>query len=313
MGQLLARHFHEQGHRVSVLTRGPSTEPWESVYWDGETIGDWTDTLEGADVCINLTGRTVNCRGTKKNREQMYNSRIRSTELLGEVISQLSEPPRLWMNASTATIYRNSFDQPLYQKIDEFTGIIGETPDKPFMWHFSVKLAVDWEKAVYKTPTPRTRKILLRTSLLFGPHPGSVFAVMLGLVRARLGGHVGNGRQYVSWIHELDYARAVDFLIRHEELDGPFNLAAPEPLSNRDFMRAFRVAWGRGLPVNGLPTPTPLLELGALFMRTESELVLKSRRVVPTRLLDAGFQFEYSDWPTAVNDLVRQWRAAEHL
>ena len=308
MGQLLARHFHEQGHRVSVLTRGPSTEPWESVYWDGETIGDWTDHLEGADVCINLTGRTVNCRGTRKNREQMYNSRIRSTELLGEVISQLSEPPRLWMNASTATIYQHSY----LQSMDELTGIIGETPDKPFMWHFSVQLAQDWEKAVYKTPTPRTRKILLRTSLLFGPHPGSVFAVMLGLVRMRLGGHVGNGRQFVSWIHELDYARAVDFLIAHEELDGPINLAAPEPLSNSDFMRAFRTAWGRGLPVNGLPTPTPLLELGALFMRTESELVLKSRKVIPTRLLDAGFKFEYSDWPTAVNDLVRQWRAAEH-
>lgn len=307
MGQMLARYFHEQGHYISILTRGPSTEPWESVYWDGETIGDWTDVLEGADVCINLAGRSINCRGTRKNREQLYHSRIRSTELLGEVISQLAEPPRVWLNASAATIYRHSLDR----EMDEITGIIGETSDKPSMWQFMVKLAADWEQAVYQTPTPRTRKIMLRTSLLFGPHPGSVFAVMLNLVRFRLGGHVGNGQQYVSWIHERDYARAVEFLIEHEELDGPFNLAAPDPLPNREFMRALRVAWGRGLPVNGLPAPAPLLEVGAFLLRTEPELVLKSRRVVPRRLLDAGFRFEYSDWPTTANELVRSWRAAE--
>ncbi len=307
MGQMLARHFHAQGHHISILTRGPCVEPWESVYWDGETIGDWTDVLEGADLCINLAGRSINCRGTRKNRGQLYHSRIRATELLGEVISQLAEPPRIWMNASAATIYRHSLDQPM----DELTGLIGETADKPSMWHFMSDLAASWERAVYKTPTPRTRKILLRTSLLFGPHSGSVFAVMLNLVRLRLGGHVGNGRQYVSWIHERDYARAVQFLIEREDLDGPFNLTAPAPLPNREFMRALRTAWGRGLPVNGLPAPAPLLELGAFFLRTESELVLKSRRVVPARLLDAGFQFEFPDWPTAADDLVREWRAAE--
>ena len=305
MGQMLARHFAAQGHQVSVLSRGPSSEPWESVYWDGERFGPWTDALEGADVCINLAGRSVNCRSTKKNRAAMYNSRIRSTKILGEVIAQLAQPPKVWLNASTATIYQHSLDRDM----DEVSGIAGsEIEGAPKTWQFSMKLARDWEAAFYKTPTPRTRKIALRTSLLFGPHPGSVFAVMLNLVKMRLGGKVGNGRQFVSWIHELDYARAVDFLIAHEEIDGPINMTAPEPLSNSEFMRALRVAWGDGLAVNGLPAPAPLLEVGAFFLRTESELVLKSRRVVPRRLLEAGFQFEFNDWQTAADDLVREWR-----
>jgi uncharacterized protein (TIGR01777 family) len=305
MGQMLARNFVAQGHQVSVLSRGPSSEPWESIYWDGETIGPWTEALEGADVCINLAGRSVNCRWTKKNRAALLNSRIRSTEILGEVISQLAQPPKLWMNASAANIYQQSIEEP----VDESSGIVGtEIDGAPKSWQFSMQLSVDWERAFLKTPTPRTRKVALRTSLLFGAHPGSVFSVMLNLVRMRLGGAVGNGRQYVAWIHERDYARAVEFLIAHEEIECPVNMAAPEPLPNREFMRALRVAWGNGLAVNGLPAPAPLLELGAFFLRTESELVLKSRHVVPGRLLEAGFQFEFNDWQSAADDLVREWR-----
>jgi hypothetical protein len=308
MGQLLARHFSGQGHQVSILSRGPSVEPWESIYWDGETIGPWTEALEGADICINLSGKSVNCRFTEKNRAALRNSRIRSTEILGAVISRLAQPPKLWMNASAASVYQHSIDRPM----DEFTGINGrEIEGAPDTWQFMMQLATDWEAAFYKTPTPRTRKIALRTTLLFGPHPGSVFAVMLNLVKFRLGGTVGSGKQYVSWMHELDYARAIQFLVEHEEIEGPINMAAPEPLPNRDFMRALRTAWGRGLPVNGLPAPTPILEVGAFFLRTESELVLKSRRVVPTRLLNAGFQFEFSDWYAAADDLVREWRRRE--
>ena len=308
MGQMLARNFHAQGHHVSVFSRGPCSEPWETVYWDGETIGPWTEALEGADVCINLAGRSVNCRGTKKNRAAMYESRIRSTEILGEVIAQLAQPPKVWLNASTATIYQHTLDRDM----DEVSGIAGnEIEGAPKTWEFSMKIARDWEAAFYKWPTPRTRKVALRTSLLFGAHPGSVFAVMLNLVRMRLGGKVGNGRQFVSWIHEWDYARAVDFLIAHEEIEGPINMTAPVPLPNKDFMRALRVAWGNGLAVNGLPAPTPLLEVGAFFLRTESELVLKSRRVVPRRLLEAGFKFEFNDWQSAADDLVREWRKRE--
>jgi uncharacterized protein len=165
-----------------------------------------------------------------------------------------------------------------------------------------------WESAFFSTPTPHTRKIALRTSLVFSPASGSVFAVLSHLVRTGLGGTQGNGRQYVSWIHESDYARAIEFLIAHEEIDGPVNLAAPNPLPNREFMADLREAWE--MP-NGLPAPAPLLQVGMFFLRTEPELVLKSRRAVPGRLLDAGFKFDFPAWPEAAADLVRQWRARD--
>jgi len=305
VGRLLAHHFHAQGHEVSVLSRGPSVEPWRTVYWDGRTVGLWTEELEGADVCINLTGRSINCRYTAANRTAIYNSRIQTTELLGAVIAGLAAPPKVWMNASSATLYRHSLDQ----EMDEATGIVGsEEADAPETWKFTMGVASDWEAAFFRSHTPHTRKIALRTSLVFSPTPGTVFSVLLNLVRMTLGGTQGNGRQYVSWMHEVDYARAIQFLIEHDELDGGINMTAPHPLRNREFMRALRMAWGNGNEINGLPAPALLIELGALLMRTESELVLKSRCVVPGRLLDAGFDFEFTDWPEAANDLVRQWR-----
>jgi len=179
----------------------------------------------------------------------------------------------------------------------------------PQKWNWTVQLAKDWEGAFFGSATPRTRKVALRTSLVVSPAPGSVFAVLSDLVRVGLGGTQGNGRQYVSWIHEADYARALQFLIDHDEIEGPVNLAAPNPLVNREFMRALREAWG--MP-NGLPAPAPLLALGMFFLRTEPELVLKSRRAVPGRLLDAGFQFEFPEWPEAAEDLVRRWRERDN-
>lgn len=308
IGQMLAGHFQEQGHHVTVLTRGPFTPPWQTVHWDGQTIGPWTETLEGADVCINLSGRSVNCRLNAENRQAMYNSRIRSTRILNKVISQLSEPPRLWLNASTATIYRHSIDKPMDEATGELGGneLIGKTRRAPDTWNFSVHVAKDWEAALFETETPRTRKVALRSAITFSPTPGGAFQVFSNLVRAGLGGAQGNGRQYVSWIHEADFARAIDFLIHHEEIDGPVNITAPNPLPNREFMAGLRDAWD--MP-NGFPAPAPLIEIGAFFMRTESELVLKSRRAIPGRLLDAGFEFEFPDWPTAAEDLVKQWRS----
>jgi hypothetical protein len=307
VGHLLARHFQERGHHVTVLTRGPYTAPWQTVHWDGISPGPWVETLDGADVCINLAGRSVNCRYNARHRQAIYQSRIRSTRLVGEVIAGLVRPPRLWMNASTATIYRDAPDRPM----DEFTGEIGgyEMIDgrhpAPETWNFSVQVARDWESELYVARTPHTRKIALRTSIVFSPAPHSAFAIMSRLVRAGLGGAQGSGRQYVSWMHEADCARAIEFLIEHEEIDGPVNLAAPNPLPNREFMAALREAWD--VP-NGLPAPTPLIELGSLLLRTESELVLKSRRVVPGRLTRAGFEFQFPTWPEAAADLVRQWR-----
>jgi uncharacterized protein (TIGR01777 family) len=310
VGQMLARHFQELGHHVTVLTRGPYTPPWQTVHWDGETIGPWTETLEGADVCINLSGRSVNCRMNPANRLAMYNSRIHTTRLLNQVISHLSEPPCVWLNASTATIYRHALDRPMDETSGELGGneLIGKNRHAPDTWNFSVHIAKEWEAAFFETETPRTRKVALRSAITFSPTPGNAFQVFSNLVRLGLGGAQGNGRQFVSWMHEADFAAAIDFLIEHEELDGPVNLAAPNPLPNREFMQALRDAWG--MP-NGLPAPAPFIEIGAFFMRTESELVLKSRRVIPGRLLDAGFKFEFTDWQPAADDLVRQWKNRE--
>jgi hypothetical protein len=311
VGQLLARYFQQRGHHVAILTRGPYTAPWQTVHWDAKSLGPWVETLDGADVCIHLSGRSVNCRSTARNRRELYDSRIGPTRLLHQAFAVAVNPPRLWLNASTATIYRHAIDRGM----DEATGEIGGNEPisrrrrAPAKWDWTIQLAKDWEAAFFSTPTPRTRKIAMRTSLVLSPAPGNVFAVFSNLVRFGLGGTQGNGRQYVSWMHESDFARAVEFLIEREDIDGAVNLAAPNPLPNREFMAALREAWE--MP-NGLPAPAPIIEVGSFFLRTESELVLKSRRVVPGRLLDAGFEFEFPTWPEAAADLVRKWRQREN-
>jgi uncharacterized protein (TIGR01777 family) len=310
VGQVLARYFQERGHHITVLTRGPYTAPWQTVHWDGRNLGPWTEYLEGADVCINLAGRSVNCRYGPTNRQEIYASRIQTTRLLGYVIATLADPPKVWLNASTATIYRHSIDRDM----DEATGELGgnEATSRwrraPDTWNFSINVAKDWEAAFFAAKTARTRKVALRSAITFSPQPGAAFGIFSNLVRLGLGGRQGNGRQFVSWIHETDFARAVDFLIHREDMDGPVNIAAPNPLPNREFMAALRDAWN--IP-NGLPAPSLAIELGALLLRTESELVLKSRRVVPGRLLDAGFEFEFPEWPEAAEDLVHQWKQRE--
>jgi uncharacterized protein len=310
VGRMLAGYFQERGHHVTVLTRGPFTANWQTVHWDGMNVGPWVETLEGADVVIHLSGKSVNCRATERNKRELYNSRVGPTRLLGRVIAGMVDPPRLWMNASTATIYRHALDR----EMDEATGEIGggEMISKrrraPKKWDWTIDLVKAWEAALYESPTPNTRRIAMRTSLVFSPTPGNIFAVLSNLVRFSLGGTQGNGRQYVSWMHEADYARAVEFLIEHDEFDGPVNLASPNPIPNREFMTALRDAWD--MP-NGLPAPAPLITLGAIFLRTEPELVLKSRRVVPGRLMDAGFEFEFPEWAEAATNLVKRWKAKD--
>lgn len=312
VGSMLARFFQERGQHVTVLTRGPYTAPWQTVHWDGIELGPWVETLEGADVCIHLSGRSINCRYTARNRRELYDSRIGPTRLLHRAFATLANPPRLWMNASTASIYRHSLDRDM----DEATGELGGNEPisarrrAPEKWNWTVQLIKDWEAAFFSVETPRTRKIALRTSLVFGPESGSVFAVLSRLVRTGLGGTQGNGRQYVSWIHESDFARALEFLIDHEEINGPVNLAAPHPLPNREFMAALREAWD--VP-NGLPAPALLIAIGTFLLRSEPELILKSRHVVPGCLIQSGFQFEFPSWSEAAADLVRQWRARDDL
>jgi len=217
----------------------------------------------------------------------------------------LAHPPAVWLNASTATIYRHEIERANH----ELTGIVGgNEPGAPDTWNFSIDVARAWEAAFYETETPRTRKVALRSAMTFSPDRGGVFDVFLSLVRRGLGGTVGPGSQYVSWIHDADYIRAVEFVIEHSELHGPVNLASPNPLPNRDFQRILRETWGTRI---GLPTTAWMVEIGSFVMRTESELVLKSRYVVPTRLQQAGFTFLYPQWPVAARDLVARWRAAQ--
>jgi hypothetical protein len=316
VGQALARHFTERGHQVTVLTRGPYTAPWQTVHWDGENLGPWTEYLEGADACINLAGRSVNCRYDAANRQAIYESRLVSTQLLGSVIAGLNEPPRVWLNASAATIYRRALDEDgVDLPVDEAAGeVSGDEPPgvEKERWAqrmgFSARVAQDWEAEFFSAQTPRTRKVALRSAVVLSPAPGSAFAVLSNLVRMGLGGTQGNGRQFVCWIHEADYARAVEFLIARDDLDGPVNLAAPNPLTNCEFMAALRWAWD--VP-NGLPAPWLAIQLGALLLRTEPELVLQSCRAVPGRLLKAGFEFEFPEWAEAAEDLVRQWKNRE--
>jgi uncharacterized protein (TIGR01777 family) len=302
VGTLLARAFQRGGHEVVVLSRAPAAGPWRSVPWDAKTLGGWAAELDGADAVVNLAGRNVNCRYNAANHREILESRVDSTRILGEAIARCTAPPRVWLQSSTATIYAHRYDAPN----DEATGILGGgEPGAPDTWRFSIELARAWERALDDADVPRTRKVALRSAMVMSPDRGGVFDVLLALVRRGLGGRSGDGRQYVSWIHHADFVRAVEWLIARDGFAGAVNLAAPGPLPNADFMRALREAWGA--PV-GLPATRWMLEVGAVFLRTETELVLKSRRVVPGRLLDAGFEFRFPSWPEAARELCAEWK-----
>jgi uncharacterized protein (TIGR01777 family) len=301
VGAILARAFVADGHEVVALSRNPGPAPWRVVGWDAESVGDWATELDGADVVINLAGRSVNCRYNTENRRAIKESRVRSTRAVGEAIARAARPPRVWLQSSTATIYAHRFDAPN----DEATGILGGSePGVPDTWRFSIDVATAWEQAADEAATPQTRKVLLRSAMIMSPDRGGVFDTLLALVRRGLGGASGDGRQYVSWIHDRDFVRSVYWLIDHG-LEGPVNLASPNPVPNAEFMRTLRAAWGTGF---GLPAARWMLEIGAIALRTETELILKSRRVVPGRLLESGFTFQYPTWAEAAADLCRRWR-----
>ena len=307
VGTLLARAFQQDGHEVVVLSRRPEKAPWRVVVWDAQTVGDWAAELEGADAVVNLAGRSVNCRYTPENRRLIKESRVQSTRAVGEAIAQAKQPPRVWLQSSTATIYAHRYDAPN----DELTGTLGGTePGVPDTWRFSIEVAKAWEQALADADTPHTRKVALRSAMVMDPSPGGVFDVLLGLIRHGLGGPEGDGRQYLSWIHGADFIRAVYWIIERDTLSGAVNLASPDPLPNAEFLRVLREAWGTSL---GLPAPEWLLRIGTWALRTETELVLKSRRVVPTRLLQDGFELRFPQWTDAAEDLCRRWRSAHSL
>jgi uncharacterized protein (TIGR01777 family) len=304
VGTVLARHFHAAGHDVIVLSRKLRPAPWKVLPWNGETAGEWTSAIDGADAVINLAGRSVNCRYHAANRAEILESRIRSTHAVGHAIAHAAKPPRVWLQASTATIYAHRYDAPN----DEDTGILGgNEPNAPDTWRFSIDVATAWERSLNEALTPHTRKVLMRSAMTMSPDHGGIFDTLLRLVRFGLGGKAGSGRQFVSWIHDRDFIRAIAWLIEHEEIEGPVNLAAPGPLPYVDFMRALRRAWG--MPI-GLPATAWMVELGTRLLRTESELVLKSRRVIPGRLIENGFTFDYPGWSEAAGELCARWRVA---
>ena len=297
LGRILAPWFTKRGWTVVVLSRGDSVpiNGVRSVKWDGQSLGDWAGELEQAAAVVNLAGRSVNCRYHRRNREEILRSRVASTRILGEAIARCASPPPVWLNSSTATIYKHSLDRPM----DEATGEIAASPEAKDA--FSIEVATAWERSLDEALTPRTRKVAMRTAMVLAPGKGGVFDVLHRLVRLRLGGTMGSGRQFVSWIHGEDFCRAVEWLIAHDEVSGVVNLAAPNPIPNRDMMRVLRRLCGVRI---GLPATRWMLEAGAVLLRTETELVIKSRRVVPSRLLAAGFQFQFPDIESAFADIL---------
>ena len=296
VGCSVVRHFGDDD--VVVVSRGHSAPGTRVANWDGKSLGQWATEIDGADVVLNLAGRSVNCRYNAANLKEMMDSRVDSTRAVGHAIQQAKRPPRVWLQASTATIYAHRFDAPN----DELTGILGGgEPGANATWDASIEIAKAWERTLDEAETPNTRKVAIRSAMTMSVDKGSVFDVFCNLARRGLGGTLGGGKQFVSWVHEDDFSAALRFLVDHDELSGPVNIASPNPLPQREFAALVREAVGAKF---GLPAAAWMVELGTWAMRTESELVLKSRRVVPTRLLQAGFEFRFPEWREACRELT---------
>jgi len=289
LGQVLVNHFKDKFDEIVILTRGKSQtiDKIKYVNWNAKTFSGWENELEKATILINLAGKSVDCRYTKENKKQILLSRIESTKILNKAVLNCKNPPKHWLNSSTATIYRFSLDK----QMDEINGEIGND--------FSINVALSWEKAFFKTETPNTLKTALRTSIVIGKN-GGAFIPLKTLAKTGFGGKQGKGNQFVSWIHEEDFANAVDFIIQ-KEISGVVNVVSPEPIRNSDFMQKLRKAVGFpfGIPVNIF-----LLKIGSFIIRTEAELVLKSRNVISKRLLESGFKFKFENIDEAFKNLL---------
>jgi len=296
LGKILIDWFKDRHYDIIVLSRTP--QPLEGarvVEWDGEYVGKWAKELEHASAVINLAGRSVDCRYTARNRKEIMDSRILSTRVLGEAVEQCAWPPAVWLNAGTATIYRHSLDVPQNEQHGEIASN-EEAKDQ-----FSIRVAKAWEKEFDEAYVPATRKIILRAGMVLGHEEKNVFSELSGLVRKGLGGKMGDGKQLVSWIHADDFCRAIDWLLKKPKATGVYNISSPNPITNDNMMTAVRevigVSWG-------IPSKRWMLEVGAFFLRTETELILKSRNVVPQRLLYGGFKFRYPEFKEAILEIA---------
>lgn len=296
LGSALAKHFAALNCEAVVLARRPKPRPdgVREVLWDGETVGDWAQELEKAEAVINLCGKSVDCRYTTKNRKLLIESRTRPTWAVGRAIAQCKVPPRVWVNASSATLYKHTFGPPNDESGEQGSTLAAKD-------EFSIEIIRQWERTFDESDAPRTRKVALRTAMVLGSNRNSVVPVLTRLTRFGLGGRMSSGRQYVSWMHQEDFCRAVEWIIAHDELSGPINMAAPNPLPNAEMMRTFRELCGVTV---GLPATEWMLEIGAFFLRTETELIIKSRRVVPGRLLASGFEFRFPQFREAVANVM---------
>ena len=290
LGGVLAKHFSSIADEVIILSRKPKAIEGniKTILWDGKTEGDWVNNLNGASLMVNLCGKNVNCRYNDKNRQEIINSRVLPTNLLNRVIEQLERPPLLWINITSATIYRHAEDQAQ----DEITGEIG--------YGFSIDVCKIWEETFFQVTNPKTRKIALRLGIVLGRKDGA-FPRLLNLVRLGMGGKQGDGMQYVSWIHEQDVALSIEWLLDQKEIKGVVNCTAPDAIKNNELMKSLRKAYG--VPF-GLPAPAWLLEIGAKIIGTETELILKSRWVKPSVLLNSGFKFQYGFIDNAIHDIL---------
>ena len=283
IGQALARRWNKDNHIV-ILGRGV-----EGVgQWDGETVDPhWAALIDGADLVVNLAGRSVNCRYTRRNRREILESRVRATRAIGLAIRDAVVPPKLWINMSSATIYRHAEDRPQ----DERTGEIGDD--------FSMRVCKRWEAAFFSHRTPFTRKIAIRTAITLGE--SGPLTLYRRLVKSGCGGRQGSGRQMFSWVHIEDIVRAIEWFFEHPDLEGAFNLSAPGPVTNEQFMATLRRTMDCRF---GLPAPRWLLTVAAALIGTETELVLKSRWVVPTKLEESGFVFAYPRLEKALTNIT---------
>jgi uncharacterized protein len=299
LGGELTKHFAALGWGVVILTRTPKprSDQGREVAWDTKSLGDWARELDGAAAVVNLTGRSVDCRYNAKNRREIMESRVNSTRVVGEAIAKCKTPPRVWLNSSTATLYTHTFGKPHDESSQDMDSAV-DAKDA-----FSVEVAQAWEKTLNEAQTPTTRKVALRTSMVLGLGRNSVFPVLRRLTKFGLGGRQGSGNQFVSWIHVEDFCRAIEWIITHDDLAGPINQCAPDPLPNAAMMKLFREVCR--MPI-GLPATEWMLEIGAIFLRTETELIFKSRRVVPGRLLASGFEFRFPTFREALVDLEQR-------
>lgn len=283
IGRYLAERFLLQGFTVCIISRRAGTHRWSN---EVEVLS----ALEEAEIVINLAGRSVDCRYNARNKEEILQSRVESTTRLRELITRCKTPPRLWLNASTATIYRHSEDRPMGESMGE----VGSG--------FSVDVAKAWEEAFFKNELPTTRRVAMRISIVLG-HGGGALLPFTRMVKLGLGGKQGSGNQMFSWVHIADVYNVVQFIAQNRHITGAINLTAPQPLPNAVVMETFRSALC--MPV-GLPAPAWILQIGAMLIGTEAELLLKSRWVVPERLLTAGFTFEFPTLACALENLYGQ-------